>query len=125
MPQRIGLGQIYYGPSLALNYNGQALGQDWIHARPTSSSLRTSASLTLAAPASLQNMAVLRMMTPTSSCWFPILLLVPARFLPGSALTQVAPTILKALGLNPSSLDGVRLEGTPVLPEINLQQFGW
>jgi hypothetical protein len=30
--------------------------------------------------------------------------------------TQVAPTILKVLGLNPRSLDAVRLEGTPVLP---------
>jgi hypothetical protein len=29
---------------------------------------------------------------------------------------QVAPTILKALGLNPSALDGVRLEGTKALP---------
>ena len=29
---------------------------------------------------------------------------------------QVAPTILKALGLNPSQLDAVRLEGTGVLP---------
>jgi hypothetical protein len=29
---------------------------------------------------------------------------------------QVAPTILKALGLSPSALDGVRLEGTEVLP---------
>ncbi len=31
---------------------------------------------------------------------------------------QVAPTILKALGLNPSKLDAVRLEGTEVLPEF-------
>ena len=31
---------------------------------------------------------------------------------------QVAPTILKALGLNPSALDGVRLEGTQVLPSV-------
>ena len=30
--------------------------------------------------------------------------------------TQVAPTILKVLGLDPKKLDGVRLEGTPVLP---------
>jgi hypothetical protein len=29
---------------------------------------------------------------------------------------QVAPTVLKVLGLNPRSLDAVRLEGTPVLP---------
>ena len=31
---------------------------------------------------------------------------------------QVAPTILKALGLSPSKLDAVRLEGTEVLPEF-------
>jgi len=31
---------------------------------------------------------------------------------------QVAPTILKALGLNPAALDAVRLEGTKVLPEF-------
>ena len=30
--------------------------------------------------------------------------------------TQVAPTVLKLLGLNPRSLDAVRVEGTPVLP---------
>jgi hypothetical protein len=30
--------------------------------------------------------------------------------------TQVAPTILKVLGLNPRSLDAVRIEGTSVLP---------
>jgi arylsulfatase A-like enzyme len=29
--------------------------------------------------------------------------------------TQIAPTILTALGLDPSKLDGVRLEGTQVL----------
>jgi arylsulfatase A-like enzyme len=31
---------------------------------------------------------------------------------------QVAPTILKILGLDPNALDAVRLEGTPVLPEL-------
>lgn len=30
--------------------------------------------------------------------------------------TQVAPTILRLLGLDPRSLDAVRIEGTPVLP---------
>jgi arylsulfatase A-like enzyme len=33
--------------------------------------------------------------------------------------TQVAPTILKALGLDPNKLDGVQKEGTPVLPGLN------
>jgi arylsulfatase A-like enzyme len=31
---------------------------------------------------------------------------------------QIAPTILKALGLDPSSLRSVQLEGTPVLPSL-------
>jgi len=31
---------------------------------------------------------------------------------------QIAPTILRALGLNPNSLDGVKIEGTPVLPGV-------
>ncbi|HZD45179.1 MAG TPA: nucleotide pyrophosphatase, partial [Acidobacteriaceae bacterium] len=35
--------------------------------------------------------------------------------------TQVAPTILKALGLNPGDLQAVQLEGTSVLPNISLQ----
>jgi len=33
---------------------------------------------------------------------------------------QVAPTILRALGLDPRQLDGVRLEGTSALPDVNL-----
>ena len=33
--------------------------------------------------------------------------------------TQVAPTILKLLGLDPDALDAVRKEGTPVLPGLN------
>jgi hypothetical protein len=35
---------------------------------------------------------------------------------------QVAPTILKALGLNPRSLKAVRLENTPVLPGLSLPE---
>ncbi len=34
--------------------------------------------------------------------------------------TQVAPTILKLMGYDPSDLDAVRMEGTPVLPGLNL-----
>jgi len=36
--------------------------------------------------------------------------------------TQVAPTILQILGLDPMSLDGVRVEGTAVLPGLD---FDW
>ncbi len=35
--------------------------------------------------------------------------------------TQVAPTILRALGLRPSDLDAVRQEGTPVLPGLRFK----
>ena len=35
--------------------------------------------------------------------------------------TQVAPTILQALGLDPGSLDAVQKEGTPVLPGLNFR----
>jgi hypothetical protein len=38
-----------------------------------------------------------------------------------TATTQVAPTIIKALGLNPAALDAVRIGGTPVLPEVESQ----
>jgi len=37
---------------------------------------------------------------------------------------QVAPTILKILGLDPNRLDGVRVEGTPVLPGIQFKGEG-
>jgi hypothetical protein len=33
----------------------------------------------------------------------------------------VAPTILDALGLDPSALDAVRIEGTPVLSAVAAQ----
>jgi hypothetical protein len=32
--------------------------------------------------------------------------------------SQVAPTILRLLGLDPDSLDAVRVEGTPILPGL-------
>jgi arylsulfatase A-like enzyme len=35
---------------------------------------------------------------------------------------QIAPTILQALGLNPSALRGVQLEGTRVLPLLSRGQ---
>jgi hypothetical protein len=38
-----------------------------------------------------------------------------------TATTHVAPTILKALGLEPRKLDVVRLEGKSVLPEVEAQ----
>jgi hypothetical protein len=42
----------------------------------------------------------------------------------GTATAQVAPTILKALELDPKELDAVRAEGTSVLPEVAAQLAG-
>jgi arylsulfatase A-like enzyme len=36
--------------------------------------------------------------------------------------SQIAPTILELLGLDPNSLDAVRAEGTPVLPGLNFER---
>ena len=36
--------------------------------------------------------------------------------------SQVAPTILGALGMDPRKLDAVRKEGTPVLPGLGLEE---
>lgn len=33
--------------------------------------------------------------------------------------TQIAPTILKLLGLNPNKLQAVKIEGTKVLPDLS------
>ncbi len=44
--------------------------------------------------------------------------LTPATVFTPVETMQVAPTILKALGLDPTSLLSVRLEGTPVLPNF-------
>jgi hypothetical protein len=39
--------------------------------------------------------------------------------------TQIAPTILSLLGLDPRALQAVRIEGTQVLPGIGEQRRGW
>lgn len=51
----------------------------------------------------------------------PILVYAPGVVAPGShsesvETTQIAPTILHLLGLNPNDLQAVRIEGTKTLP---------
>lgn len=55
-----------------------------------------------------------------------VLLVANPRFSPRGVsapvtTAQVAPTILEALGLEPTALDAVRSEGTQVLPEVAAQ----
>jgi hypothetical protein len=54
----------------------------------------------------------------------PILVYAPGTVDPGTSsdwveTTQVAPTILQLLGLDPNSLQAVQKEGTPVLPDLH------
>ena len=46
--------------------------------------------------------------------------LIPSTVTAEVQTAQVAPTVLKALGLNPLSLDAVKAEGTAVLPAVQL-----
>jgi hypothetical protein len=112
----IGLGQIYYGQSLALNYNTPGLppGGDPrtpdIIVTPNAGVDYTGSSAKLAEHggwAHDDTNVILLVSNPG---------IVPHTVYSGVGTNQVAPTILKALGLDPNQLDGVRWEGTAVLP---------
>jgi hypothetical protein len=109
----VGLGQIFYGPSLALNFNDPtddarspniivAPNVGVTYSGSTKKLMEhggfahddTNVMLLLANPAIAAKTVVAEVGT-----------------------AQVAPTILKALGLDPASLDAVRIEGTSVLPD--------
>jgi arylsulfatase A-like enzyme len=117
----IGLGEILYGPSLAPNYNVGGLdpGQD-----PRSPDIIVTPNLGITYSGSTtmigdhggfahdDNNVMLLVANPHFKAQT-----VSAE----TATTQVAPTILKALGLDPNALDAVRAEGTQVLPEVEAQ----
>ena len=112
----IGLGQIFYGPSLALNYNvpGDGPGEDPrtpdIIVTPNVGVTYSNSKAKLSEHGGFAHddtNVVLLLANPG----------LKARTVSAATSTaQVAPTILKALGLDPQALDGVRLEGTQVLP---------
>jgi hypothetical protein len=114
----IGLGQIYYGPSLALNYNvgGFGRGDD-----PRSPDIIVTPNIGVTYSSSTTMIGdhggfghddtnvVLLVSNPSFTA--------QTVFTP-TATTQVAPTILKVLELDPTELDAVRAEGTQVLSEV-------
>src|SRR5580698_9987982 len=117
----IGLGQIYYGPSLWLNYNVGGLEQGEDSRTPDiivtpNVGVTYSGSTTMIADhggfAHDDTNVVLLVAHPSFT----------ARTVSTpTATAQVAPTIVKALGLDPEALDAVRAEGTAVLPEVEAQ----
>ena len=117
----LGLGEIYYGPTLALNYNVGGLGPGL---DPRSPDIIVTPNLGVTYSGSTTMIADHGGFGHDDTN--VIMLVANPRFSPqtvSSPVTtmQVAPTILKALGLDPGSLDAVRIEGTSVLPEVEAQ----
>ena len=115
-----GIGQIYYGSSLALNYNwpGWAPNGD---PRTPDIIVTPNVGVTYTGSAKKQ----MEHGGFSHDDINVMLLLSNPAFNPHTVYSevgtlQVAPSILKALGLNAQKLDGVRLEGTGVLPDVKL-----
>jgi arylsulfatase A-like enzyme len=117
----IGLGEIYYGPSLALNYNlgGPGPSQD-----PRSPDITVTPNVGMTYSG---NTAMIGDHGGFGHDDTNVIMLVEnPRFTPQTVsvttrTAQVAPTILQALGLDPNALEAVTAEGTPVLPEVGAQ----
>jgi hypothetical protein len=114
----IGLGQIFYGGSLALNYNvgGLEPGED-----PRSPDIIVAPNVGVTYSGSTTMIGDHGGFDHDST---NVIMLVSNPSFTAQTVsnitttTQVAPTILKALGLDPTALDAVKQEGTPVLPEV-------
>ena len=119
---KAGIGQIFYGRSLALNYNVPGL-PPWgdprtpdIIVTPNVGVTYTGSSAKLEEHGGFSHddtNVVLLVSNPN---------IAPRVISTGVGTNQVAPTILKELGFNPKKLDAVRLEGTPVLPGLSLDR---
>ena len=115
-----GAGQIYYGPSLALNYNTPGLGPG-LDPRTPDIIVQPNVGVIYSGSSKKQeehggfahdDINVMLLLSHPSYKAHTVYSEV--------GTLQVAPSILKALGLNPWALDGVRMEGTGVLPDVDL-----
>jgi hypothetical protein len=117
----IGLGEIYYGPSLWLNYNvgGLEPGQDPrtpdIIVTPNEGMTYSGSTTMIGDHGGFAHDDTNVVMLVTNP-YFAM-----QRVSSTTTTSQVAPTIVKALGLDPNALDAVRAEGTAVLPEVEAQ----
>jgi hypothetical protein len=115
-----GIGQIYFGPSVALNYNWPGLSPSGDPRTPDIIvTPNVGVTYTGSAAKLMEHGGFAHDDTNV------MLLLSNPAFVPHTVYTevgtlQIAPSILRALGLDPRMLDGVRLEGTGVLPDVNL-----
>jgi hypothetical protein len=110
----IGLGEIYYGPSLSLNFDNPTND-------PRTPDIIVAPNVGVTYSGSTAKQAEHGGFAHDDTN--VVLLLSFPSFQPRTVsaavgTAQVAPTILKALGMNPSSLSAVRVEGTPILPAV-------
>ncbi len=110
-------GEIFYGPSLKLNYNDPS-----VDPRTPDIIVAPNVGVTYTGSSKKQEEHGGFAHDDTNV----ILLLSSPKLRPQTVkaevgTAQVAPTILKALGLDPRALDAVRAEGTGVLPAVQLQ----
>jgi hypothetical protein len=117
----IGLGEIYYGPSLALNYGVGGLdpGEDPrtpdIIVTPNVGVTYSGSTAMIGDHGGFAHDDTNVILLVANPAFTEQTVLAP------TATRQVAPTIVRALGLDPTALDAVRAEGTPVLPEVAAQ----
>jgi hypothetical protein len=114
----IGLGQIFYGPSLKLNFNDPRRD-------PRTPDIIVAPNVGVTYSSSSKKQAEHGGFAHDDTN--VVLLLSNPRFDARTVkaevgTAQVAPTILEALGIDPWALDAVRIEGTGVLPAIPLRE---
>jgi hypothetical protein len=113
----LGLGEVFYGPTVALNYNDPTVDPRTpdIIVAPRVGVTYSGSTAKLAEHGGFAHddtNVILLLSNPSFNA-------KTVRTSVGTA--QVAPTILKSLGIDPAHLLAVRVEGTPVLPDVNLQ----
>ncbi|HEV2442502.1 MAG TPA: alkaline phosphatase family protein [Steroidobacteraceae bacterium] len=117
----IGLGQIIYGPQLAMMFNQPGLPADGGDSRTPDIIVTPNIGVVYTGSLAKQSEHGGFALDDTN-----VMLLVSSPSLRAHTVTtavttsEVAPTILMTLGLDPEALDGVRKEGTPVLPDLGL-----
>ena len=116
-PTGVGLGQFYYGPSLKLNYNDPIKD-------PRTPDIIVTPNIGVTYSGSHKKQAEHGGFAHDDTN--VVMLLSHPDFDRKTVkaevgTAQVAPTILKALGIDPRALDAVRAEGTGVLPALDLK----
>jgi hypothetical protein len=121
-----GIGQIFYGPSLETMFNAPGVPTKYggNGGDPRTPDIIVQPNVGVVYTGSLKKQAEHGGFAHDDT---NVMLLVSNPNIHGKTVTsfvettQVAPTILKVLGLDPRSLDAVRTEGTPVLPGLNFE----